>query len=498
MFLALIFEMPADWMGWLAAACERLVPSQAGALILGLLVTFLVVGDTHRLVSKRNAFVLLLVGITPLFMDLLKWERYMATDLEHSTGPIVFAVLFAYTGLFAAVAGVFAFLRKGSDFECDFGVQGLWALVLLLVGLNVATAIGRPADDCGYYTNLAAQRWVETGTLPYGDPLLRGPNAPGFGASATYGPLLVAAHLPFQAMLGFEDNPPEANPKDPSYRNPAMLATQFVSLSFHLVGLLSLFLIARRLRNTVTGLTVVALYAGSAMIFSLGSPREVISGMAFVSHTAPTACVLLALALVGRPFLAGSVLAIGAGVLFYPAFFFPLWAGWFFWRKRGVVQFISGFTLTGLAIGLLVFFGTRTSEGESAMGLFLQSTLEHQEGTGAKEYGSSLLSFWGTHPELAGFWQTPFFGDSSLFKPTFLGFGGLALLGFVLARGRDVARLAALTAMLGAAVQLWKTHAAGTYVEWYLPLLLIAIYARPELVPGLANGDPEPLDDLEH
>ena len=31
--------------------------------------------------------------------------------------------------------------------------------------------------------------------------------------------------------------------------------------------------------------------------------------------------------------------------------------------------------------------------------------------------------------------------------------------------------------MISAAVQLWKSHAAGTYVEWYLPFLLIALLA---------------------
>lgn len=485
----LALELPTGWLGWVAAACERLVPNQAGALCIGFLVTYLVAGDTKRVLSKRNALVLLLVGITPLYMDILKWERYMANQPDNEAGPLLFAALYSYTALFAVTSAVVAFLRRRSEFESERSAGNLWVLVVFLLSMNVTTALGRPADDCGYYTNLAAQRWVETGTLPYGDEKLRGPNSPGFGASATYGPLLVAAHIPFQAALGFEDNDPDANPMSTSYRRPPMLATQLVSIAFHFVGVLSLFLIGRRLRHTQAGLTLVALYTGSAMMFSLGSPREVISGMAFVSHVAPSACVLLALALTNRPFFAGVVLACGAGVLFYPAFFFPLWLGWYVWQRRGAAQFTGGFALAGILIVLLVILCTKHGADESAVSLFLKSTLEHQEGTDAKEYGSSLLSFWGTHPQAAAFWNRPLFGDSSLFKPTFLGFASLCLISFFLARGRDLARLAALTAMLGAAVQLWKTHATGSYVEWYLPLLLIALYARPELNASVRTED---------
>ena len=52
------------------------------------------------------------------------------------------------------------------------------------------------------------------------------------------------------------------------------------------------------------------------------------------------------------------------------------------------------------------------------------------------------------------------------------------LLGFFLARGRSLAQLALLIAAMAAAVQLWKTHAGGTYVMWYLPFLLLGLFGR--------------------
>ena len=33
-----------------------------------------------------------------------------------------------------------------------------------------------------------------------------------------------------------------------------------------------------------------------------------------------------------------------------------------------------------------------------------------------------------------------------------------------------------MLATLAAGVQLWKTHASGTYVTWYLPFLLIGLF----------------------
>ena len=40
--------------------------------------------------------------------------------------------------------------------------------------------------------------------------------------------------------------------------------------------------------------------------------------------------------------------------------------------------------------------------------------------------------------------------------------------------------LAAATVVLGAGVQLWKTHGGGTYIEWYLPFLILALVAGSE------------------
>jgi hypothetical protein len=90
----------------------------------------------------------------------------------------------------------------------------------------------------------------------------------------------------------------------------------------------------------------------------------------------------------------------------------------------------------------------------------------------------SPFSFWGNFPSLAAFWQEPLIGTTSVFKPTFLLFASYCMAAFFLARQRSRIELALLLASLAAALQLWKTHAAGTYVEWYYPFLLIGLLGR--------------------
>jgi hypothetical protein len=360
-----------------------------------------------------------------------------------------------------------------------------------VLALNLSVLFGHEPDDAGIYTNLGAQRWVETGTMPYADPLLKGPDSPAHGAAATYGPLLYLTHIPFQLLAGTDYNPPELGPKDQGYNWPPFLATQLTCAAFQLVALWALYGIGRRAGGQVLGLSLVILYAGSAYVLGLGSDFHLAGGLAYISHIAPTAMLLLAIRFIERPFVAGMCLAGAGGVLFFPVFFFPLFAGWYFWRSRAdAARFTAGFALLGLLIGLMVISFTGTLDGKGPIRLLLESTLEHQEGFSSDQYGMSPFSFWGNFPALASFWQVPLIGTTSIFKPTFLLFVSYCMAAFFLARQRTWIELALLLASLAAALQLWKTHAAGTYVEWYYPFLLLGLLGRSAHWQDRAQPDP--------
>ncbi len=455
------------------------IPNPIGALLLGVAVAAMVFGDRRRVFSGRNA------ALAALFLPGLFLFHILTYRYDES--PRIAAVL--YTGVFLATAAMtawgFALARNGGPRTAwvpNMPVGSLRALLVVLLALDVVVVLGRAPDDAGIYTNLGARRWAETGILPYADAKLKGPDAPAFGAAGTYGPLLYLSHLPFQALTGAVRNPPEATPKDSGGANayvwPPAMATKLTSLAFFLLGMWSLFVVARRVAGEHTALGIAALWASSPYVIGLGGDRWVISGLGFVSHIAPSAMLLIALALAGRAFLSAMAFAAGAGLLFFPAFLFPAWMGWWFKQPNGRwIRFVVGYGVAAAAIAAIVIAFTPETNGKGPISLFLESTLEHQEGTSTREYGASIDSFWGTHPGAAAFWQKPLFGTTSLFKPTFLIFAAAAFASALWVRGRSIVQLAAITAALGAGIQLWKTHATGSYVEWYMPFLLLALIA---------------------
>jgi hypothetical protein len=464
-------------------------PNQAGALWIGLLVTFLVAGDFRRPFARRNLLLLLLLLPALPQIDIMNWESRLG---DPHTGWLLGA---AFTALFTVTAFMVTWALAGAlgcwtdRFSIHLPRRALMGLVCALLALNTVVVLARPPEDSGPYSSLGARRWLETGMLPYGDPLLRGPSSPGFGAAATYGPVLLLAHIPFQFLVGAEANHPRLNPKSRAYKNPPHAATKLTCLFFHLLGLWALYHIGNRLAGTETGLALVCLYCASPYVIGLGDDEFLIGGLAFVSHVAPVAMTLLTLLFVHRPFVAGLLLAGAAGILYYPAFFFPLLLGWYIGRRKGALQFATGFAVVGAALVLLVITFTGSIGEDGPVRLFLQSTLEHQEGIGPREYGASKFGFWGTHPSLAAVWQKPLIDSHSLLKPSFLAFASFCVFTFFLARGRSEAQLAFLVASVAAAVQLWKTHAGGTYVEWYYPFLLIGLFCQH---PAAYDEVPEP------
>jgi hypothetical protein len=449
------------------------VPNPAGALWIGALVAFIAFGDYTRALGRRNVQLAALLLLAPVMADVMRWEYQPESPLAALTFTLIFLLTLGY-----AVWGVALSRQVGtSPWRPNLPAPSLRVLLGILLLLDLVVVLGRAPDDAGYYTNLGARRWAETGTIPYADLKLRGPDAPGYGASATYGPLLYVAHMPFQLVVGAASNSPEVDPRTPAYVRPPIQATQLTCYGFLLLGVWSLFRIVRRAAGEETALAAAALYAGSPYVLGLGGDTHVIGGLAFISHIAPSAVMLAALALAHRPLLSGMTLAAATGVLFYPVFAFPAWFGWRLWRRESPWRFALGFALAGALIGAMVMLSSRGPGSDNPVRSFLQSTLEHQEGTNSGEYGASKFGFWGTHPALAAFWQVPVFGSTSLFKPTFLLYALFCVSCFFLARGRTLVQLAGLTAALAAAVQLWKTHAAGSYVEWYLPFLIVALVA---------------------
>jgi hypothetical protein len=471
---------PAAWLAACRKLAESLPPSDGGAILVGAVVLFAVAGRFKPFRPGWNLELITLLLAAFFMIDLIpRWAYLMKVDYSDSGARGIFTVQF--TALFAILvwwvgrgcAG--AVFGRTSDWTPNLGRPALAALVAILVAWNVITVLVKRPDDCGIYTTLGAQRMLERGKYPYGDDKLRG------GAAATYGPVLYATHLGVLASFRHPGNPPDRDPGE-KYLFPPLWPTRLICLSFHLGGLWALWTVGRRLAGPDIGLALVALYAGSPYVFGLGGPTAWVCGLPYISHIAPAALVLGALACSRWPVASGALLALGAGTVYYPAFFFPAMLGWFTTvRKRAAIGFAAGFVVMGLLIAGSVLLFTETRPDKGAVALFFESTLDHQESD--SQYGMSPFGFFGVHPALAAKLHQPLFSfpgldaKSPFTRPLFLGLAALSLGGFFLARNRRPAQLALLLAAIAAAVQLWKTQATGTYVEWYYPLLLIGLFA---------------------
>lgn len=472
--------MPHDHLGWFDTfqdALHRFSVNQGGVIAVGALVAFLVFGDLDRLRSPRNFVMAGLLMLAPFFVDLV------------NAGPRRAAPTFAVIYLLTAVTAVWAWrlsrTSKPPDISPRLGRRGLQILLVAVLLLDFVQCFANPPDDAGIYSNLGARRWVETGTLPYGDPMLKGADSPAHGAAATYGPVLLAAHVPYQVLVGAHENAPDLDPMDrEAYVRPPHLASQLCCFTFFLIGVVALWKTVEGLAGPERGLGAAILYASSPYVLGLGGDEFFAGGLMYISHIAPSAVMTLAFLFHRRPFLCGALVAAAAGMLYYPAFLVPAWFGYRLWKRDGWLGFLAGFAAVGALLAAVVILGTHTEPGENPVKLFLQSTLEHQEGAGGDQYGESPFSFWGTHPGLASVFHTPLFGSGSLFKATFFAYASLCIGSFWMARGRTLVQLAAMLAMLAAALQLWKSHATGTYVEWYSPFLLIALLGHAHGAPG--------------
>ena len=99
--------------------------------------------------------------------------------------------------------------------------------------------------------------------------------------------------------------------------------------------------------------------------------------------------------------------------------------------------------------------------GESSLRLFFDSTLLNQEGSGG--YGSSHFGFWGQFQSLA-----------FLKRLVLVLYLASCLLLGLWPRRLDLRGFLYLTAAVVLGTQLWKTHAGGIYMGWFVPFLVLA------------------------
>jgi len=242
------------------------------------------------------------------------------------------------------------------------------------------------------------------------------------------------------------DDVPAAKHRPGAFRE---VTRRAVAILAHLAVVSGLMLIGYvHFGNAQTGVALASLY-----LLFFGTSQMV----GRVDHVVPAALLLWALAAYRLPVLAGLLLGLAAGLIYYPLFLLPLWCG-FYWR-RGLIRFLAG---TVAALSVLVALLLATPEEYGGFFNQLAQMFGWMNPLATKPHG-----FWESHvpefrmPVLAAF--VALCGSLALW-PAQKNFG--TLLG------------CSAAVMLGA--QFWQAHHGGLYVLWYLPLLLLTIF-RPNL-----------------
>lgn len=462
---------------------EHFLPGQTGNLWISLLV-LLVAGIDYRrpLLAGRNLDMVVaqlpgwfLLGSIDMFESA---ERYADPNYREIVRLVFDGVVLATLALLARQ--LWRIVRPDTWTwapSIDARVVAVVATFTLAVS-TMMPFLHRP-DDSTYFTDLGGQRLRERGMLPYGDPLLTG--TPG----AAYAPLMYLAQAAAQTFSGEPTN--AQSPDLPTlgdssqYFSPSQLPAQLLLATSQLIASVALFLIGRRWGGEALGLTLVALYNGSAYVLGVGGADDLVGGMTYVSHIVPPAVTLVAFALIDRPLWAGVGLAAAAGFGFYPAFMFPAWLGFQWGRARADgLRFALGFGATAAAISAWVLVASRPAPPLALIATIVRDTLGHH--TDPAGYGSSPFGLWGQQTGLLAWMLQPMAGGSALTSPFFLLFSAFLLWTGVRAVSIGPVGLAVLTAATAIGANIWKIHATASYVTWYYPFVLIGTLGPANLL----------------
>lgn len=412
---------------------------------LSFVLVLLVIGNFTHPLSRQNLDILLIYALAPFLH--LTWAQ---TKIAY-TGLFLLTLILLLRCVWAAMTPAQTPLQLNIR---EPRMQ--WALILFALSLHVLTLYERHIGDVGLWSAIGGEYLLRTGQLPYGTE---------FGANCVYGPLMYVLFIPAGLFASYIQEVPQLGQVILGEFNnwQAMRGVQTTELLLDLVTLYLLYQIARRQGDHVAGLAVVFVYAISPYI--IGMRSEI--GLERASHIAGIPFILAAMLLLGRPILAGLLLGFVTGMLYYPLFLAPLWCA-YIWHTHGVrkgLRFLTSYAAVGLVcVIMLTSMVQPIDEAASPLGAFIDDTIAQQQFKDG--YGNSQLSFWGQYPALAT-WGKP--GAGILYCLFCL------MLAFV-AHRVDFSRLLALSAAVLVGTQLVLAFAGGTYIGFYLALVIVTLF----------------------
>jgi hypothetical protein len=179
----------------------------------------------------------------------------------------------------------------------------------------------------------------------------------------------------------------------------------------------------------------------------------------WVLHVLPAAFLTWAIYFYRRPLVAGILIGLACGTVYYPVFLVTLWIS-FYWH-RGLWRFVAGLSaMIGVLVIVTAFYATDYSD-------FIE---KFRRMSGFMFPTDLPGGFWGLLDE-----------NYRVYRITVLA-AHLALCGsFAIWPARkNLGTLLSCSAAVMISTQFWAAFDGGTAIGWYLPLLLLTIF-RPNL-----------------
>jgi hypothetical protein len=231
-------------------------------------------------------------------------------------------------------------------------------------------------------------------------------------------------------------------------------AARAVAIFAHLAVAVGLLFVGRNLfSHPQLGLAMATLYLlHPATAFDVGA----------ATHVLPAALIVWAFVSFRKPMLAGVLLGLACGTLFFPLFLLPIWIA--FYGRRGGLRFATALLLVAAVLATTLVLTTDDPNS------FIRRTL----GT----IHLHVLQFEG-NPQVQGFWSTHWSGWFRV--PVIVAYAVMLVCLTIWPRRKNLEHLITASAAAVVGTQFWYPQEGGVYLLWYLPLLLMVVF-RPRLV----------------
>ena len=393
----------------------------------------------NRLWSVRNLDLLGLILLAPGILA-VEFGTYKASVPAQELG---FAWIFVVSAAFLVRMLCDSMMVRRPMLEPNLTTGGLTFLggsLLVFLLANVITSRPQRDDLAGA---AAADRLEARDAAVDADQLARlGPGYP---------LLFLLPQISTQRMFFATDDAEQAEPVPASRRAIHETTARVMAIASQLAIVVGMVFVGWRHFESVR------LGIAAAVLYLLLPYTATMSGR--VDHALPGALVLWAIAAYRRPFVAGALVGLAIGTIYYPVFLLPLWCS-FYW-ERGVRRFTLG---VSAALGVLVVALWFTSPGTAVF------------------VGQLRQMFGWIFPNdvsLEGFWALP--RNDAVFRlPVLAAFIAMIATLAIWPAPKNLGTLMSCTAAVLLGSQFWKAHNGGLFMAWYLPVLLLVVF-RPNL-----------------